>query len=150
MATIEKHVTREVVALDGATPCAEAARIMAEQQIGSVAVQEGTRIVGLITERDLVVRVLAEGVPADRPIRDAMRTDVPSIPASTTDLSCLALMRDHQTRHLLVGEGQQVVGIVSMRDLIRLMLDEKEWLIGQLQVFIDGHDGPHAGAGLTG
>jgi CBS domain-containing protein len=147
MATIEKHVTREVVALDGATPCAEAARIMAELRIGSVAVQEGTRVVGLVTERDLVVRVLAEGIPTDQPIRDAMRTDVPSIPASASDVACLALMRDHQTRHLLVVEGEDVVGIVSMRDLIRLMLDEKEWLIGQLQVFIDGHDGPRAAMG---
>jgi CBS domain-containing protein len=147
MATIEKHVTREVVALDGATPCEVAARIMAAQRIGSVAVRKGTRVVGLVTERDLVVRVLAEGISADQPIRDAMRTDVPSIPATTTDVACLALMRDHQTRHLLVAEGPEVVGIVSMRDLIRLMLDEKEWLIGQLQVFIDGHDGPRAALG---
>jgi CBS domain-containing protein len=147
MATIEKHVTRELVALDGATPCAEAARIMAAQRIGSVAVREGTRIVGLVTERDLVVCILAEGLAAAHPIRDAMRTDVPSIAATTTDVACLALMRDHQTRHLLVGEGSEVVGIVSMRDLIRLMLDEKEWLIGQLHVFIAGHDGPHASLG---
>jgi CBS domain-containing protein len=147
MATIEKHVTREVFALDGATSCAEAARLMAAQRIGSVAVREGGRVIGLVTERDLVLRVLAEGIPADQPIRGAMRTDVPSIPATTTDVACLALMRDHQTRHLLVFDGSDMAGIVSMRDLIRLMLDEKEWLIGQLQVFIDGHDGPRAAFG---
>ena len=41
-------------------------------------------------------------------------------------------------------EAGRVVGVVSMRDVIRLMLDEKQWLIGQLQNFIEGHDGPHA------
>jgi CBS domain-containing protein len=144
MATIEKHVTRELVELDGAIPCAEAARLMSAERIGSVAVRDGRRVIGLVTERDLVARVLAEGAPGDLPIRAAMRTDLPTVAPSTTDVACLALMRDHQTRHLLVVDGGDVVGIVSMRDLIQLMLDEKEWLIGQLQNFIDGHDGPRA------
>jgi predicted transcriptional regulator len=51
-------------------------------------------------------------------------------------------MRDHITRHLLVAERGEVVGIISMRDVIRLMLDEKEWLIGQLQTFINGREFP--------
>jgi CBS domain-containing protein len=144
MATIEKHVTRDVVALDGATPCSEAARLMSAERIGSIAVRDGARVVGLVTERDLVARVLAEGAPGELPIGSAMRTDLPSVAPSTTDVACLALMRDHQTRHLLVREEGDVIGIVSMRDLIQLMLDEKEWLIGQLQNFIDGHDGPRA------
>ena len=147
MATIEKHVTREVVALDGATPCAEAARLMSAERIGSIAVRDGVHVVGLVTERDLVARVLAEGAPGELPIRTAMRTDLPSVTPATTDVACLALMRDHQTRHLLVKEDGEVIGIVSMRDLIQLMLDEKEWLIGQLQNFIDGHDGPRAVTG---
>jgi CBS domain-containing protein len=79
-----------------------------------------------------------------------MRTDLPRVSPSTSEVECTGLMRDHTTRHLLVEEHGDVVGVISMRDVIRLMLDEKEWLIGQLQVFIDGHDGPHAGAGLTG
>ena len=47
-------------------------------------------------------------------------------------------MRDHTTRHLLVEEGGQVVGVVSMRDIIQLMLDEKQFLIEQLQTYITG------------
>ena len=144
MATIEKHVTRDLVVLEGSTPCAEAARLMAAERIGSVAVREGGRVIGIVTERDLVTRVIAEAAPGDLPIKDAMRGDVPTVSPSTTDVACLALMRDHATRHLLVGEHGEVMGIVSMRDLIQLMLDEKEWLIGQLQTFIDGHDGPRA------
>ncbi len=148
MATIEKHVTRDLVALDASTPCAEAARLMGAEHIGSIAVRQAGRLVGLVTERDLVVRVLAESAPGDQPIGAAMRTDLPVVSSSTTDVACLALMRDHQTRHLLVVDRGDVVGIVSMRDLIQLMLDEKEWLIGQLQTFIDGHDGPRVQAAM--
>jgi CBS domain-containing protein len=147
MATIEKHITRTLVELDGGTSCEEAARLMAAERIGSIAVREGGRVVGLVTERDLVTRVLADGAPGELPIRTAMRSDVPTVTPDTTDIACLAQMRDHATRHLLVADMGEVVGVVSMRDLIQLMLDEKEWLIGQLQAFIDGHDGPRAIAG---
>ncbi len=144
MATIDKHVTRELVSLDAEVPCSEAARVMAAENIGSVAVRRGDRVVGLVTERDLVVRVLAGVVSPDAPIADAMRSGVPAVSPDTTETACLALMRDHGTRHLLVTERGATVGIISMRDLVRLMLEEKEWLIGQLQNFIDGHDGPRA------
>ena len=146
MARIEGHVTRALVALDGGTPCSQAAQVMTEERIGSIAVREEGRIVGILTERDLVARVLADHAPSDLPIRRAMRTDVPTVTPAATDLECTALMRDHATRHLLVEDGGEVVGVVSMRDLLRLMLTEKEWLIDQLHTFIDGHDRPRADA----
>jgi signal-transduction protein with cAMP-binding, CBS, and nucleotidyltransferase domain len=144
MATIDTHVTRNLIALDGATSCGQAARVMKDQNVGSVAVRDGGRVVGVVTERDLVTRVLAEGARPELAIRDAMRTDLPRVTPRTTELEATRLMRDHVTRHLLVAEGDEVVGIISMRDVIRLMLQEKEWLVAQLQSFIDGHDGPHA------
>ena len=55
-----------------------------------------------------------------------------------TEVECAALMRDHTTRHLLVEEKGQVVGVVSMRDIIQLMLDEKQFLIEQLHTYIEG------------
>ncbi len=144
MATIENHVTRELVSLDGAAPVTEAARLMAVRSVGSVAVRDGGRVVGIVTERDLVTRVLAGGAPPTLTIREAMRRDLPVVSPSMTETDCIATMRDHTTRHLLVAERGEVCGVISMRDLLRLMLAEKEWLIGQLQSFIDGHDGPRA------
>jgi CBS domain-containing protein len=146
MATIEKHVVRDLIALEGEASCAEAARLMTEQSIGAVAVRDGGHIVGIVTERDLVMRVLADGAAPELPIRRAMRTDLPRVTPTTSEVDCTALMRDHATRHLLVTESGDVVGIISMRDVIRLMLDEKEWLIGQLHTFIDGHGLPAAAA----
>jgi CBS domain-containing protein len=138
MATIERHVTRDVIALDAMTPCREAARLMSDRNIGSVAVREAGKVIGLVTERDLVVRVLAKGDSGSMPIGEAMRTDLPRITEKTTEAECSNLMRDHVTRHLLVEENGKVAGVISMRDVIRLMLDDKQFLIEQLQTYIDG------------
>lgn len=138
MATIERHVTRDVIALDAMAPCREAAKLMAERKVGAVAVRQGDRIVGLVTERDLVLRVLAVNGDGGIPIGEAMRTDVPIIPMKTHGHDVSDLMRDHYTRHLLVEEGGKIAGIISMRDVIRLMLDDKQFLIEQLQTYIDG------------
>jgi CBS domain-containing protein len=138
MASIRKHVTRDVVALDAATPVREAARLMSERKIGSVAVREGGRITGLVAERDLVATVLARGADASVPLREAMRPGLPRVSPEASESAAAALMRDHFTRHLLVEEDGQVVGVVSMKDIIQLMLDEKTFLIEQLQTYIDG------------
>jgi CBS domain-containing protein len=138
MASIEKHVSRNVVALDASAPCTEAARLMTDRKIGAIGVREGGKIVGLVTERDLVSRVVGRGGPSQVPIREAMRRDVPSVALTASETECSNLMRDHYTRHLLVEDKGQVVGIISMRDVIRLMLDDKQWLIDQLQRYING------------
>jgi CBS domain-containing protein len=138
MASIRKHVTREVVTLEGDAPIREAARLMAERKIGSVGVREAGELVGLVTERDLVVMTLAGSGTADQPIRAAVRAGVPRIGVDASEVECTKLMRDHATRHLLVEERGQVAGVVSMRDIIQLMLDEKQFLIEQLQTYILG------------
>jgi CBS domain-containing protein len=138
MASIHKHVTRDVVALDATAPIRQAAQLMADRRIGSVGVKDAGGVVGLVTERDLVMTVLARGGDAGLPVREAMRTGLPHVPSSASEAECAALMRDHYTRHLLVEEEGRVVGVVSMRDIIQLMLDEKQFVIEQLQDYITG------------
>jgi CBS domain-containing protein len=139
MPEIDRYVTRELVGLDAAATCREAARLMAEKRIGAVAVNERGKTLGIVTERDLIYNVLLAGrATCDFPILQAMRRDLPVISPATSETECSELMRVHFTRHLLVADQGQVVGIVSMRDVIRLMLDEKQWLIDQLQIYIRG------------
>lgn len=138
MASIRKHVTRDVVVLEGGAPIRDAARLMADRKIGSVAVREDGKVIGLVTERDLVLTVLARSGSTNQTIREAMRSGVPRVGAEATETECAALMRDNATRHLLVEDRGQVVGVVSMRDIIQLMLDEKQFLIDQLQTYIGG------------
>ena len=138
MATIERHVTKQVVALDAITPCREAARVMRDKKIGAIAVREAGRIVGIVTERDLVARVMASGDSGAMPIGEAMRTDLPRLPLTSSEIETSEMMRTQYTRHLLVEVDGNVVGIISMRDVIQLMLDDKQWILDQLQTYIDG------------
>ena len=138
MATIERHVTKQVVAMDAITPCREAAKVMRDKRIGAIAVREAGRLVGIVTERDLVARVMASGDSGAMPIGEAMRTDLPKVELNASELETTELMRTQYTRHLLVEEAGNVVGIISMRDVIQLMLDDKQFLIEQLQTYIDG------------
>jgi CBS domain-containing protein len=138
MASIRKHVTREVVSVESGAPIRDAARIMSDRKIGSVGVREDSKLVGLVTERDLVVAVLAGDAQPNGPVRSAMRTGIPRVKADASEIDCAALMRDHATRHLLVEDRGQIVGVVSMRDIIQLMLDEKQFVIEQLQTYING------------
>jgi CBS domain-containing protein len=138
MASIQRNVVRDVVSLDGSTPCREAARLMAQQRIGAIGVRQGGRIVGFVSERDLILRCLVGAGTCDVPIAQAMRSDLPTVDANASEGECANLMRDHYTRHLLVEEDGRVAGIISMRDVIVLMLDEKQFLIDQLNVYISG------------
>jgi len=138
MAKIDRHVIRVVVSLDASAPCSEAACLMAEKKIGAVGVWRGGRTIGLVTERDLVLKVVATKGSPEMPVAEAMRSDIPTIDPGASEVECSDLMRDNYTRHLLVEERGEVVGIISMRDVIRLMLGEKQFLIDQLQVYISG------------
>jgi CBS domain-containing protein len=136
MANIDKHFSRTLIALEADAPCQKAARVMAEYQVGAVVVRDGNRTVGMVTDRDLVTSVIAQDATASLPLRNVMRTDIPRVPPTASELECSNLMRDNVTRYLLVAEGGEVIGILSMRDVIRAMLDEKEFIIEQLQSYI--------------
>ena len=139
MAAIRKQVTRDIVSIGASEPLRAAAALMEERRIGSVAVLEGARILGLVTERDLMRAVCVLGLDPGRPVREAMRQAIPRVDSSSSETETAALMRDHTTRHLLVEENGDVVGVVSMRDIIQLMIDEKQHLIDQLQTYIEGY-----------
>ena len=79
MASIEKRFVREVVSLDATATCSEAARLMAQRGIGSVGVRRGGKLVGLVTERDLVAAVVGRVDPDRTTLGEAMRADQPTI-----------------------------------------------------------------------
>jgi CBS domain-containing protein len=136
MGNIDKHYTRQVIAMDGTAPCRDAARLMLERRIGAVAIRDRGKIVGLVAERDMVACALEKVAQCDQPVLKWVKRNLPTVKPTTSDLECSRLMRDNHVRHLLVEDGGQTVGIISMRDVIRLMLDEKEYLIDQLQSYI--------------
>jgi CBS domain-containing protein len=137
MAEISPRVERNVVFLDENATALEAARFMSEHNFGSVVVGSADAIKGLFTERDLMKLVVAAGLnPAAVKVRDIMRRDIPTIRSRESVERCLEMMRDNRTRHLLVYDSSQFVGLISLRDVALLMLDEKERLIQELTRYI--------------
>ncbi len=140
MATIERHFARELVTLPVTATCREAAVLMKERKIGAVAVAEGGEVVGLVAERDLALGLVSEGAPPTMKLGDLVRRDGPAVGPKASEKECSDLMRANHCRHLLVRDSSGgVQGLISMRDVIVLMLEEKEHVITQLEGYISGH-----------
>ena len=139
MATIERHMARDLVSLDATATCKQAASLMKERRIGAVAVTDHNRVIGLVAERDLALRVVGEGASPEIALGDIVRRDGPAVGPRATEKECVDLMHKHHLRHLLVSDGGRVLGLISMRDVVVLMLDEKEHVIHQLEGYISGH-----------
>jgi CBS domain-containing protein len=138
MACIGNHFVRNVVALDATASCAEAARVMAEHGIGSVGVRHDGKLVGLFTERE-VLCVLAQGLdPAKTPLARAMPDRPALVSPCATEREAAELMRFHHTRHLAVAENGEIVGVLSLLDLVALVDQDKQWSIDQLECYIRG------------
>jgi CBS domain-containing protein len=119
MQTVREVMTTHVVYLPSETTLAEAARTMREQDIGDVVVAEGSAPAGLVTDRDIVVRAVAERCdPASTTIGEIMSQDLVKVRPDDTVQSAALLMRDHAVRRVLVCDDDQgLVGIVSIGDL---------------------------------
>ena len=120
-----------------------AARSMTERKVGAAAVTEGTSAVGVITERDVMQRVVARGIdPATARVRDIMTSPVLSIGLKTTVADAAAMMRKHHIRHLIVlDQEQKLVGMLALRYLLYDLMDDMQRNVGDLMGFIMT-DGP--------
>ena len=134
---IETKIVRKVATIDENRSCLEAAVLMTEEFVGSVVVTSSSKVIGIFTERDLMMRVVGKRRdPEQAKIKDAMTQDIIKVSPRDTASYCLNLMKERRCRHLLVFDGDEFLGIVSLRDLVALMIDEKEELIGHLEKYI--------------
>ena len=137
MAMISEKVERQVVLLDENKTAWDAAVLMSDKHIGSVVVTRNSQVVGLFTERDLMRQVIRERRnPEKVAIKEVMRTKVPMVAPDESGEKCIELMKQHKCRHLLVFDVDAFVGIISLRDLLVLLLEEKEELIRQLTKYV--------------
>lgn len=112
---------------------------MAEMHIGSVMVTEGGKIVGIYTERDYLRKGEIEGRAAkDTLIKDVMTPRMVTVTKDTSVEECSALMKEYRIRHLPVVEAGQLIGLVSMRDVLVAALEDRESEIRGLENFITG------------
>jgi CBS domain-containing protein len=121
MPAARDHMSRDLLTVDSSLPLAEVAARMVERSVGAVLVLDGERLVGILTERD-VLRAVARGIRDDAVVRDWMTTDPETIDPDETTEHAATMMMHGGFRHLPVTEGGAVVGILSIRDLMALAL----------------------------
>jgi len=118
----------------------DALKLMAEKNVGALVVLDGDRLAGIISERDYARKiVLKDKLSKETKVKEIMTIEMVIItPAMDLD-ECMELMTENRTRHLPVVEDDRVLGIISIGDVVKGIMDHKEFLIEQLESYIKGH-----------
>lgn len=117
MQSIRELMTPDPVCVPGTATVCDAAQHMREHDIGNVLIVDGDHLKGLVTDRDLVVRALADGRGPDTPLTDLFSSDPITVEASDSAEAAVRLMSEHAIRRLPVVDGGRPVGVVSIGDL---------------------------------
>ena len=116
-----------------------ALELMREKNTGAVLVVETDILLGIFSERDYARKVVLEGKASrTTAVRDAMTTKVAYVRPHQTVEECMALMTEKRIRHLPVFEGEKLIGVISIGDVVKVVISEKEFLIDQLTSYISG------------
>ena len=129
----------EVYAVAPEAPVVEAIRLMADKSIGAVLVLRGETLAGILSERDYARKVVLQGrSSADTPASAIMTAQVVTVGPDTPVTACMQLMTERRIRHLPVVEGGQVVGVISIGDLVKAVIADQQLELEQLQRYIAG------------
>jgi CBS domain-containing protein len=120
---IGNHMSRDLLTVGAGERIADVARRMVDREVGAVLVMEGERLAGILTERD-VLRAVADGRADDATVGERMTHQPETVEATESTGHAASLMIHGGFRHLPVTEGAEVVGIVSIRDLMRVVLED--------------------------
>ena len=115
----------------------EALELLADKGIGALIVMDDGKLVGILSERDYARRVVLHGKESrSTPVRDIMTAGVLTVTRDTTTAQCMEVMTNERIRHLPVVEGDEVVGLISIGDVVRSVIEEQQFLIDQLESYI--------------
>ncbi len=129
----------EVWSVTPDTTVYDALKLMAEKNIGAVLVMEADKVMGILSERDYARKIILLGrASADTPAREIMTERVMCVGPEETAEQCMALMTEKKVRHLPVLEDNQLIGIISIGDVVKATIAQKEFIIGQLEEYIRG------------
>ncbi len=117
----------------------EAIRLMSDKGIGALVVMQGNRLVGMFSERDYTRKIaLMDRSSRTTPVSDIMSTTLTTVTPTTSIDECLSLMTDKHIRHLPIMQEGELIGMLSIGDLVKTMIAEQQKMIQQLQSYITG------------
>lgn len=129
----------DVWSVDAEEPVLEAIQIMADRHVGALPVLRNDELVGVISERDYARKVVLLGrSSAETPVWEIMSAPVVTVTPEHGVRECMQIVTDRRIRHLPVVEDGRMVGVISIGDLVRAVIEEQQETIQQLERFISG------------
>jgi CBS domain-containing protein len=117
----------------------DALKVMAERNVGALLVMEGRKLVGVFSERDYARKIALKGISSHTSaVENIMTSVIVTVRREHSIDECMTLMTDKHVRHLPVLEDNEVVGIISIGDVVKAMISEREHTIKQLENYITG------------
>ena len=137
VAQLLKRKPAGVISIRPNAPVLEALKLLADRDVGAVLAMDGSRLVGIVSERDYTRKVALKGKSsADTPVSEIMTREVICVTPAQTNEECMALMTAKRLRHLPVIDKGQVVGVLSIGDLVKDAISEQQFIIDQLEHYI--------------
>jgi CBS domain-containing protein len=136
---ILKHKGSEVWSVDPGSSVYDAVDFMAEKGVGALLVMEGSRLVGIISERDYARQIILKGRASESTkVSEIMTTDMVTAGPEQDVGECMVLMTDRRVRHLPILEETRVIGVISIGDLVNAIIAEQQSTIKDLEKYISG------------
>ena len=130
---------RDIWSVTPNTSVFDALQVMADKNIGALLVMEGDQLAGIFSERDYARKVILKGKSSkELSVYEIMTEKVDCVRPSQSVRECMTLMTEKHHRHLPVVEGEQVVGMVSIGDVVKAIISDQEFTIEQLESYITG------------
>ena len=127
----------EIFSIGPDAPVIDAIRLMAEKRIGAVLVMEAGRLAGILSERDYARKIVLQGrSSSNTAVREIMTGEVISVGLEDTVDRCMQLVTHRRIRHLPVVRGGEVLGVVSIGDLVKAVIEDQQVELDQLQRYI--------------
>ncbi len=115
----------------------DALRVLAEKNVGALIVVEGPRVIGILSERDYARKVILLGrVSKDALVADIMTREIVFVAPTDSVETCMALMTSRHIRHLPVIEESRLVGVISIGDVVKSIIDEQQFRLEQLERYL--------------
>lgn len=134
-----EHKGRDIWTISPGVTVYQAIQMMSEKNIGALPVLEGAKLVGIISERDYMSKVALKGRSSkETPVSEIMTRELVTVGPDESVSRCLEIVTEHRIRHLPVIEGDKLLGIISIGDLVKWIIATQRMTIEQLQAYIGG------------